>query len=136
MESTSRRVPAWDFGAAKGTGASVVMYDPDADLTTRRYTPEILAIPERKPPLVPEKPKKTPEHVFIELDVSKLDALKLAYQLIAEDDLRHRAIVQDLRAAVAKVILRVGGSRALADAVLHGLHDVRLATLLPETRTR
>ena len=126
-----KKVKAWDFGAAKGTGASVVNYDPKAVKVDKKTR---LAYSDLKRPAAPPRRGShgpiTPERRLQELNVDKAAALAVAYRLANFADNRTAAIPQDLRAVVAQLIIKVGGDQSLAHAVLAGLHDDHLTELV------
>lgn len=124
MSSDKRRVRAWDFGAAKGTGASVVKYDPHADLSQHGGPTS----PKRPAPRIREAEIEDTQYILNFWRISKVEALKMAYHLVLTD--RHHVVPHDIRIAIARMVLRVGGAHNLSDRILKGDFDNVIGTLL------
>jgi hypothetical protein len=120
----AEKVRAWDFGAAKGTGASVVDYDPKADLSSGLGPTE----PRLPGMRVKEAEVEDTEYILRFWRIPKAEALKVAYHLVITD--RQREVPHDIRVAVSRLVRRIGGSQRLSDRVLNGEFDNVIATLL------
>jgi hypothetical protein len=124
----SRRIRVWDFGAAKGTGASVVDFDPHADNTSQSI--DLSARPKGNHCARPSEPKSA-DRLLQELDVDATHADEVAYRLVQFHRRRTKPIPQDLRTAVSRLVYQKCGNQHAAQQVLYGLHDDHLQELLP-----
>jgi hypothetical protein len=114
----------WDWDSSKGTGAEV------RPVESNPPEPRDIRPIERQWTVPQPKARPTAVEQLKALDVSRSQALMVAYRLANFSRRRTHPIPQELRDAVARLIELVSGDVVVSREVRMGIHDDHLTELL------